>query len=136
VVEDGGHARWCQLAHARGNVFVAVVDRDPPELAHALVCLAAGGADHADGRRRSSPNGWPPGARSATGAGAGLSAALARELKRWARSRGIDAGAPIALRAVQVWTRLHGFVSLEIGGNFASMQLDPDKLFRAELERL
>jgi AcrR family transcriptional regulator len=64
------------------------------------------------------------------------SAALARELKRWARTRGIGASAPVALRAVQVWTRLHGFVSLEIGGNFTSMQLDPDKLFRAELERL
>jgi len=64
------------------------------------------------------------------------SVALARELKRWARSQGIDASAPVALRAVQVWTRLHGFVSLEIGGNFTSMQLDPNKLFRAELERL
>jgi Tetracyclin repressor-like, C-terminal domain len=26
--------------------------------------------------------------------------------------------------------RLHGFVSLEIGGNFASMGLDADALFR------
>ena len=64
------------------------------------------------------------------------SAALARELGRWARSRGIDVSAPIALRAVQIWARLHGFVSLEIGGNFTSMQLAPDKLFRAELEQL
>jgi AcrR family transcriptional regulator len=64
------------------------------------------------------------------------SAALARELERWARSRGIDLNAPVALRAVQVWARLHGFVSLEIGGNFTSMGLDSDKLFRAELERL
>ena len=64
------------------------------------------------------------------------SAALARELERWARSRNIDASAPVALRAVQVWARLHGFVSLEIGGNFASMGLDADQLFRAELERL
>jgi Tetracyclin repressor-like, C-terminal domain len=38
--------------------------------------------------------------------------------------------------AFQVWARLHGFVSLELGGNFVSMRLDPDKLFRAELERL
>jgi AcrR family transcriptional regulator len=64
------------------------------------------------------------------------SAALGRELERWARSRGIDVSAPIALRAIQVWAQLHGFVSLEIGGNFASMGLDPDKLFRAELARL
>jgi len=31
-----------------------------------------------------------------------------------------------------MWTRLHGFVSLEIGGNFASMGLDADGLFAAE----
>jgi AcrR family transcriptional regulator len=64
------------------------------------------------------------------------SAALRREFERWARSRAIDVEAPVALRAVQVWVRLHGFVSLELGGNFRSMMLDPDKLFRAELERL
>ena len=64
------------------------------------------------------------------------SAALGRELERWARSRGIDVSAPVALRAVQVWAQLHGFVSLEIGGNFTSMGLEPDKLFRAELARL
>jgi AcrR family transcriptional regulator len=62
--------------------------------------------------------------------------ALARELDRWARSRAIDVTAPEALRAIQVWVRLHGFVALELGGNFASMGLDPEKLFRAELERL
>ena len=63
-------------------------------------------------------------------------AALRRELERWARSRAIDVDAPVALRAVQVWARLHGFVSLEIGGNFTSMGLDPAKLFRAELQQL
>ena len=31
-----------------------------------------------------------------------------------------------ALRAVLAWSRLHGFVSLELAGNFASMGLDPD----------
>ena len=69
-------------------------------------------------------------------AGAVPSAALAGELDRWAVSRGIDAGAPVALHAVQVWAQLHGFVSLEIGGNFSSMGLDPDKLFHSALERL
>jgi AcrR family transcriptional regulator len=64
------------------------------------------------------------------------SAALRRELERWARSRAMEVDAPVALRAVQVWVALHGFVSLEIGGNFRSMGLDPEKLFRAELERL
>jgi AcrR family transcriptional regulator len=32
-------------------------------------------------------------------------------------------------RAVTLWSRLHGHVSLEIEGNFASMGLDPQRLF-------
>ncbi len=32
-------------------------------------------------------------------------------------------------RAVTLWSRLHGHVSLEIEGNFASMRLDPERLF-------
>jgi AcrR family transcriptional regulator len=38
--------------------------------------------------------------------------------------------------AVRTWSRLHGFVSLEIGGNFASMGLDADALFDAEVAAL
>ncbi len=34
------------------------------------------------------------------------------------------------------WARLHGHVALEIGGNFASMGLDPEALFEAELPGL
>src|SRR5271165_579214 len=33
-----------------------------------------------------------------------------------------------ALRAVLIWSRLHGIVSLEIFGNFASMGIDPGQL--------
>jgi AcrR family transcriptional regulator len=36
-------------------------------------------------------------------------------------------------RAVTLWSRLHGHVSLEIEGNFASMKLDPEKLFAAAI---
>jgi hypothetical protein len=32
-----------------------------------------------------------------------------------------------------VWSRLHGFVSLEIGGNFAGMGIDGASLFEVEL---
>lgn len=39
-------------------------------------------------------------------------------------------------RAVRAWWRIHGFVSLEIEGNFASMDLDADSLFRAEVRSL
>ena len=31
-----------------------------------------------------------------------------------------------------VWSRLHGLVSLELGGNFASMGLDAEQLYEAE----
>src|ERR1700754_2465624 len=40
---------------------------------------------------------------------------------------------PDSTRAVTVWSRLHGHVSLEIEGNFASMGLDPEALFDATL---
>jgi hypothetical protein len=34
---------------------------------------------------------------------------------------------------VLAWSRLHGLITLEIEGNFASMGLDPDLLFQAEV---
>lgn len=47
------------------------------------------------------------------------------------------APAPDDLAAVlSLWTRLHGFAGLELGGNFASMGLDPDALFRREVDDL
>jgi hypothetical protein len=50
------------------------------------------------------------------------------------RRPGIDPAA--ALRAVLIWSRLHGIVSLEITGNFASMGLDPGQLFETQLATL
>lgn len=38
--------------------------------------------------------------------------------------------------AVQMWTRLHGFVSLERGGAYKAMGLDADALFHDELTAL
>ena len=61
---------------------------------------------------------------------------LASQLAAWAQFRdpGIDPGT--ALRAVLIWSRLHGIVSLEIAGNFASMGLDPGQLFETQLATL
>lgn len=61
---------------------------------------------------------------------------LAAQLSAWAgaHSLGIDPAA--ALQAVLIWSRLHGFVSLEIAGNFASMGIDPDELFGVQLAAL
>ncbi len=62
--------------------------------------------------------------------------ALAAELSQWANKRGVQVDAATALRAVLAWSRLHGFVSLEIAGNYASMGIDPDPLFETELSAL
>jgi hypothetical protein len=37
---------------------------------------------------------------------------------------------------VLVWSRLHGLVSLEIAGNFASMGIDPSEVFEIQLATL
>lgn len=63
--------------------------------------------------------------------------ALAGDLRGWAREQGAEGVDPaVALRAVTAWSRLHGFVSLEIEGRFRLMGLDPDHLFAAEVDAL
>jgi hypothetical protein len=37
---------------------------------------------------------------------------------------------------VLTWSRLHGVISLEIGGNFASMGRDAARLYEAEIDAL
>lgn len=54
---------------------------------------------------------------------------LASELTAWAGHNDSGTDAPTALRAVLIWSQLHGLVSLEIAGNFASMNIDADQLF-------
>jgi AcrR family transcriptional regulator len=62
---------------------------------------------------------------------------LRAELETWAdRVGGRPLAAPILLRAVTFWSRLHGLISLELDGHLASMQLNPDLLYRAELSEL
>jgi AcrR family transcriptional regulator len=65
-----------------------------------------------------------------------LTRQLRTQLAQWATRRGIDIDAPTALHAVLVWSRLHGFVSLEIGGNFAGMRIDGASLFEVELDSM
>ncbi|WP_193103280.1 TetR/AcrR family transcriptional regulator [Brachybacterium sp. FME24] len=45
-------------------------------------------------------------------------------------------GAPNFQLAVRVWSRLHGFVSLELGGAYNAMSVDADALFDAEIDVL
>jgi AcrR family transcriptional regulator len=62
---------------------------------------------------------------------------LDAQLLAWAGRHGDAVFAPATLRrAVVVWSRLHGLISLEIGGNFASMGIDAARLFEAEVDEL
>lgn len=61
---------------------------------------------------------------------------LASQLSAWAQAHDLDINPAIALRAVLIWSRLHGLVSLEIAGNFASMGVDSDQVFEAQLATL
>ena len=71
------------------------------------------------------------------GPGPQPAAGLVEELHGWARRRGAEEVEPaVALRAVAVWSRLHGFVSLEIDDNFRALGLDPDHFFAAEVGAL
>ena len=61
---------------------------------------------------------------------------LASQLAAWAQPQDPGIDPATALRAVLIWSRLHGIVSLEIAGNFASMGIDPGQLFETQLASL
>jgi AcrR family transcriptional regulator len=64
-------------------------------------------------------------------------AALRAELDTWTKRVGGQRLSPaVLLRGVVFWSRLHGLVSLELDHHLASMQLDPELLYRAELAEL
>jgi AcrR family transcriptional regulator len=64
-------------------------------------------------------------------------AELRAELDTWIRRVGGEQLAPATLlRGVTFWSRLHGLVSLELDRHLASMQLDAELLYRAELAEL
>lgn len=66
------------------------------------------------------------------------SSTLDLQLTEWAKRR--DAATPppptVLKYGVTAWTRLHGIVSLEIEGVFASMGLDGEALVKAEMDAL
>jgi hypothetical protein len=62
---------------------------------------------------------------------------LRAELETWThRAGGPPRRPPVLLRGVLVWSRLHGLISLELDGHLASMQLNPELLYRTELAEL
>jgi hypothetical protein len=58
---------------------------------------------------------------------------LGPQLDRFAERHELKVPASVALAATTLWARLHGLISLEIEGNFASMGLDPTALYDAEV---
>ena len=71
-----------------------------------------------------------------TGAATSPGPPLAVQLSAWAHTHDVEVDPATALRAVLVWSRLHGFVSLEIAGNYASMGIDPGQVFEEQLAML
>jgi AcrR family transcriptional regulator len=66
-----------------------------------------------------------------------LTADLRAQLDAWTHRVGGQPRPPaILLRGVIFWSRLHGLISLELDGHLASMQLDAELLYRAELAEL
>jgi AcrR family transcriptional regulator len=66
-----------------------------------------------------------------------LAPTLRTELDAWTkRVGGAELLPAILLRGVTFWSRLHGLVSLELDHHLASMQLDPELLYQAELAEL
>jgi len=61
---------------------------------------------------------------------------LAAQVAAWAHAHAFDVDPAVALHAILIWSRLHGLVSLEIAGNFASMGIDPGEVFEAQLPAL
>jgi AcrR family transcriptional regulator len=69
--------------------------------------------------------------------GDGLPRPLKAQLEAWHARSGRDRIAPAVLRrGIACWTRLHGLLSLELEGHFASMNVDPALLYRAEVDDL
>jgi AcrR family transcriptional regulator len=66
-----------------------------------------------------------------------LPADLGAQLDTWTERAGGHQRSPaILLRGVVFWSRLHGLISLELDHHLASMQLDPELLYRVELAEL
>ena len=64
-------------------------------------------------------------------------AELRAELDTWVeRVGGEQLPAATLLRGIIFWSRIHGLVSLELDRHLASMQLDPELLYRTELAEL
>jgi AcrR family transcriptional regulator len=62
---------------------------------------------------------------------------LHRQIAGWGERMGYENLTPRQLHwGLTTWSRLHGVLSLEVAGQFALTRIDPELLFRAEVEAL
>lgn len=109
-----------------------LVDAASRAMAVGLEVFADTGGDELDRKPRSSSA--PPGSGAPASQAPDVSAVANFPRQEVLTASG--AGPEELQRVVSAWVRLHGFVGLEIGGNFASMGLDADALFRHEVDTL
>jgi AcrR family transcriptional regulator len=59
---------------------------------------------------------------------------LAEQIETWSERSGLTDFAPaILLLALRSWTRLHGVISLELGGHLTAVGIDPALLYQVEV---
>jgi AcrR family transcriptional regulator len=61
---------------------------------------------------------------------------LRTQLEQWGARAQIEAPPTVLYRALTLWSRLHGFISLELGGHISATGVDPRLLFDAEVRQL
>jgi AcrR family transcriptional regulator len=62
---------------------------------------------------------------------------LRRDLARWANGSEDSPHDPrVLFLGLLAWTRIHGMISLEIEGFFEQIEIDPARLFKAEVDHL
>jgi AcrR family transcriptional regulator len=61
---------------------------------------------------------------------------LRSQLQRWGDRAQTQTPPTVLYRALTFWSRLHGFISLELGGHIGATGVDPALLFDAEIREL
>ena len=61
---------------------------------------------------------------------------LRTQLEQWGVRAKTPAPPAVLYRALTFWSRLHGFISLELGGHLGATGVDPALLFEAEIRQL
>lgn len=61
---------------------------------------------------------------------------LRTQLEEWGERAQAHTSPAVLFLAMTLWSRLHGFISLELGGHISSTGIDPGLLFDAEIRQL